>query len=101
LVALAEALSLGEWHPNINAVAVPVRTPAGEVVTINCGSPSFVMPPQRLHEFVIPKLVATADTFAAEIGGVAGLALTAAQAPEPLPSIQAPAKRRRPSPTGA
>jgi DNA-binding IclR family transcriptional regulator len=103
--ALAEArrggfaLSLGEWHPNINAVAVPVRTPGGEVVTINCGSPSFVMPAQRLHEFVIPRLVAAADAFAADIGGVAGYALTAAQ-PESPPSTKAPAKRRRLSPTG-
>jgi len=97
---LGHALSLGEWHPNINAVAVPVRTPAGEVVTVNCGSPSFVMPPQRLHDFVIPRLVAAADAFAADIGGVAGLALTAVREPEPVSSIQAPAKRRRPSPTG-
>lgn len=101
------ALSLGEWHPNINAVAVPVRTPGGEVVTINCGSPAFVMPAERLREVVIPKLLRAADALAHDIGGIAGPALTAAypgtRHDAAAPSSPCPARltRRRPLPTGA
>jgi DNA-binding IclR family transcriptional regulator len=83
------ALSLGEWHPNINAVAVPVRTPTGEVVTINCGGPSFVMPADRLREVGIPALMKAATALARDIGGVAGAALT-------NPELEEPATRRSP-----
>jgi DNA-binding IclR family transcriptional regulator len=72
------AISLGEWHPNINAVAAPIRTPGGEVVTINCGSPAFVMPAERLREKVVPLLLKAAEALARDIGGVAGPALTRA-----------------------
>ena len=70
------ALSLGEWHPAIVAAAVPLRTPRGEVVSLNCGSPTAVVSAQRLQQEVLPQLHAMADAIAAEIGGLAGLALT-------------------------
>jgi IclR family transcriptional regulator, positive regulator for flagellar biogenesis len=70
------ALSLGDWHPAINAVAVPVRTPSGEIITLNCGGPSFVMPAERLREVGIPALLRTAEALARDIGGEAGLAVT-------------------------
>lgn len=68
--------SLGEWHPDINAVAVPVRAASGEVVAINCGGPAFVLPAERLHEVALPRLLAAAEALARDIGGVAGRALT-------------------------
>jgi len=71
------ALSLGEWHSNINAAAVPVRAPSGEVLSLNCGGPSFVVPAERLQEQVIPRLLAAAEALARAIGGVAGPALMA------------------------
>jgi IclR family transcriptional regulator, positive regulator for flagellar biogenesis len=74
------ALSLGDWHPAINAVSVPVRTPSGEVITINCGGPSFVMPADRLREVGIPAVLRTAEALARDIGGVAGVAVTHHQA---------------------
>jgi len=83
------ALSLGEWHPNINAIAAPVRTPSGEVVTINCGSPAFVMPAERLREKVVPLLLQAAAALARDIGGVAGPALTAL-ADAAAPSVPRP-----------
>lgn len=87
-------VSLGEWHPNINAVAVPIRTPGGEVISLNCGSPAFVMPAERLLKVVVPRILAAADALARDIGGVAGPALTAhgAFAPETK-------KIAKPSPT--
>jgi IclR family transcriptional regulator, positive regulator for flagellar biogenesis len=63
------ALSIGEWHPNINSASVALRTPAGEVLAINCGGPSFLMPAQRLQDVVVPRLLATAAAIAQEIGG--------------------------------
>ena len=76
------AVSLGEWHPNINAAAVAVRTAGGEVVSINCGSPSFVLTAERLREAVLPRLLAAAEALAVDIGGSAGLAaIHAASAP--------------------
>ena len=74
------ALSLGEWHPDINSIAVPIRTPGGDVVSINCGGPAFVMPVKRLRERVIPMLLQAAAAIAHDIGGVAGPALTGAGA---------------------
>lgn len=69
-------LSLGEWHPAIVAAAVPLRTPRGEVVSLNCGSPTAVVSAERLQREVLPRLHAMADAIATEIGGAAGLALT-------------------------
>lgn len=95
------AISLGEWHPNINAVAVPVRTPGGEVVTMNCGSPAFVMPAERLREKVVPLLLQAAAALARDIGGTSGAALTASEAvPPAAPAeapVKAPARRRSPA----
>ena len=95
------AISLGEWHPNINAVAVPVRTPGGEIVTMNCGSPAFVMPAERLREKVVPLLLDAAAALARDIGGTSGAALTASDAPPEspaaAPSAPSPARRRSPA----
>lgn len=96
--ALAEAqrtgytVSLGEWNPGTNAAAVPLRTASGETMTINCGGPAFVITPERLREVVVPALVATVAALAREIGGQAGLALTAAPAGSDAP---APTRQRK------
>lgn len=63
------ALSIGEWHPDINSVAVAVQTPGGEVVAVNCGGPAFLMSAQRLQDVVVPRLLETAAALAREIGG--------------------------------
>jgi DNA-binding IclR family transcriptional regulator len=88
------ALSIGEWHPSINAAAVPVRTAAGEVVAVNCGGPSLVVSAERLQDVVLPRLLAAADALAKDIGGVAGRALT-------FQSTEAPRKKHRLSTIGA
>ena len=55
---------------------MPLRTARGEVVSLNCGSPTAVVSAQRLQQEVLPRLHAMADAIAAGIGGAAGLALT-------------------------
>lgn len=84
------ALSIGEWHPNINSAGVAVRTPGGEVVALNCGGPAFLMPAQRLKDFVVPRLLATAAALAADIGGTV--------VPIVSSPVRAPARRRAATP---
>lgn len=79
------AVSLGEWHAGTHAAAVPVRAPSGEVFSINCGGPSFLLTTEKIHDIVIPHLRRTAAAFAADIGGIAGQALTATRTPAPKP----------------
>lgn len=67
------ALSIGEWHPNINAAGVAVRTPSGEVLAINCGGPAFLMPERRLRDIVVPRLLDTAAELARAVGGEVAL----------------------------
>lgn len=74
-------VSLGDWNPNVNAIAVPVRTPGGEVVSINCGGPGFVLSSERLMTAVVPRLLAAAAALARDIGGQAGPELTNPPAP--------------------
>ena len=88
------AVSLGDWHADIHAVGVPVRSAAGEVFTINCGGPSFVMPAERLLTTAVPAALAAAAAIARDIGGRAGQELTRPSSPsDATPHKQ----RRRPS----
>ncbi|TFY98639.1 IclR family transcriptional regulator [Ramlibacter rhizophilus] len=73
--AVAEAdrlgwcLSAGEFHREINTVAVPLIGPGGEPMALNCGGAAFVFTPERLRDEVGPKLVEMAKALAADIGG--------------------------------
>ncbi len=96
------AVSLGEWHPNIHAVAVPIRTASGEVISMNCGGAAFVLPEERLRQVVLPQVLRAAQALAADIGGVAGLepmhlrhGATPAAAPAVSRAPPAPPGRRR------
>ncbi len=97
-IARGHALSLGDWHPDIHAAAVGIRTPAGEVVAINCGGPAFLMPAQRLSDVVVPRLMAAADAIARSIGGTVVPTVTVAPSPACSPSVQplpsSPRRRR-------
>jgi DNA-binding IclR family transcriptional regulator len=68
-------LSMGEWHPMINAVAVPLRTADGQNVSINIGGPQFIVPQSQMLTVMVPALLEAADALAQEVGGIAGLAL--------------------------
>lgn len=49
--------SFGEWHPEINAIAVVVRGGAGERFTVNCGGPIYKLTPELLRQQVAPALL--------------------------------------------
>lgn len=50
------SLSIKDWHPDVNAVAVPFTGPDGERYAINCGAPAFILDENRLRNDVAPKL---------------------------------------------
>lgn len=51
-------LSIAEWMPEINAVAVPVTFPgSGELMSINCGGAASVLPETRLRKEIGPLLM--------------------------------------------
>ena len=86
-LALADAakhgysMSAGEWHPDVNSIAVPLASPGGETMALLCGGPAYAFPLERLRTLVAPQLVRTAQVIAHEIGGLAGETKIAAAAP--------------------
>ncbi len=72
-------LSVGEFHSEINSVAVPLVGPAGERMALNCGNAAFLYPEQRLREEIAPQLQAMAEALAADIGGHVPKPQTAAE----------------------
>lgn len=74
------ALSAGEWHPDINTIAVPLLTAEGELMALTCGGPAFAFPADRLRKSIAPRLLETANTIAREIGGTVPVATPARRA---------------------
>lgn len=74
-------LSVGEWHPDVNSIAVPLLTPRGEIMALLCGGPAYAFPIDRLRKLVAPQLLRTAAAIAHEIGGLAGESDIAAEEP--------------------
>lgn len=60
------ALSLGDYRPELHAVAVPlVRTEAGECLSLNCGVPLYRLRPGALEAEIAPRAVAAAHAIRA------------------------------------
>lgn len=57
---LGYCTSFGEWHPEINAIGVALRGPAGEGYAINCGGPVYKLTPAFLRQQVAPALLRVA-----------------------------------------
>src|SRR3546814_20509981 len=60
--------SYGDWHPDVNAIAVPLVMPDGEIYSLNCGGPAFKLPPETLAGEVAPRLMACVRAIMAEPG---------------------------------
>ena len=58
-------LSVGEWHRDINAVAVPMRHAQHGLLAFNCGGPSFHLPQEKLEDDIGPRLVNMVSNIAA------------------------------------
>ncbi|MBQ53535.1 IclR family transcriptional regulator [Pseudomonas sp. GD03651] len=50
-------LSIGEWHRDVNSVAVPLMHPQFGLLAFNCGGPSFQLPREKLEDDIGPRLV--------------------------------------------
>lgn len=62
-------LSMGEFHREIHSVSVPLVGPGDEVMALNCGGAGFVFTEEVLRQRIAPRLRATAQRIAADIGG--------------------------------
>jgi len=51
--------NIGEWHSEVNSIAVPFRPPQSEmpVLAFNCGGPAYLLNRERLEQDLGPRLV--------------------------------------------
>ena len=66
---LGFALSVGEWHQGLNAVAAGFVGPSGERYSVNCGGAAHQCPHDVLIEEVAPALLDCVEQITREIGG--------------------------------
>jgi IclR family transcriptional regulator, positive regulator for flagellar biogenesis len=74
-------VSAGEFHREINSVAVALVGPRGDVMTFNCGGAAFDFDEQRLRGEIGPALIAMAEQVADNIGGRAAVPAVPVLAP--------------------
>lgn len=62
--------NLGEWHPDVHAVSVPLRTGSRDepLYALNCGGSAHSLPREFLEEVVGPKLVRLASAVSLATG---------------------------------
>nr|WP_244813849.1 IclR family transcriptional regulator [Caballeronia sp. Lep1P3] len=63
------AISLGEWHNGLNAVAAGFVGPSEERYSVNCGGAAHQCPQETLVSTVAPALLECVEHIAREIGG--------------------------------
>lgn len=49
-------MSIGEWHRDVNAIAVPMLHAQHGLLTFNCGGPSFHLSREKLEDDIGPRL---------------------------------------------
>lgn len=64
-------LSAGEWHRDVNSIAVPLRIPGGELMALNFGGPAFAFPADRLRREIGPRILETVQRIERDIGSQA------------------------------
>jgi DNA-binding IclR family transcriptional regulator len=57
----------GDWDPNINGLAAPLLTGEGNFV-LDCGGPSYLLPPNRMQEEIGPQLAKIARKIRESMG---------------------------------
>ncbi|MDR5771114.1 MULTISPECIES: IclR family transcriptional regulator [unclassified Caballeronia] len=71
------AVSIGEWHLGLNAVAAGFIGPSEERYSVNCDGAAHQCPEETLIEIVAPALLRCVSQIAREIGGTSGAASAA------------------------
>ncbi|HVB50049.1 MAG TPA: hypothetical protein VNF69_16865 [Burkholderiales bacterium] len=64
-------MSIGQWQPDVNSIALPLLASGGESMALLCGGPAYAFPADRLRKLIAPQLRRTAEAIAHEIGGLA------------------------------
>lgn len=59
--------SIGEWHKDVNSVAVPLIHEQHGLLVFNCGGPSFIMNREKLEEDIAPRLLHMVNNIRTEI----------------------------------
>lgn len=60
--------SIGDWHKDVNSVAVPLLHEQHGLLVFNCGGPSFIMKREKLEEDFAPRLLHMVNNIKTEIG---------------------------------
>lgn len=63
------AMSVGEWHDGLNAVAAGFVGPSEERYAVNCGGAAYQCPRDKLIDTVAPALLECVEHIVREIGG--------------------------------
>lgn len=59
--------SIGDWHKDVNSVAVPLMHEQHGLLVFNCGGPSFIMKREKLEEDIAPRLLHMVNNIKTEI----------------------------------
>jgi IclR family transcriptional regulator, positive regulator for flagellar biogenesis len=70
------AISIGEWHEGLNAVAAGFVGPSGQRYAVNCGGAEYQAPREVLLDKVVPALLECVANITHEIGGTPGARLS-------------------------
>ncbi|MDE3076800.1 MAG: IclR family transcriptional regulator [Chloroflexota bacterium] len=62
-------LSLGDRHPDIHSIGMPLATASGELMALSCAGPALAFPEERLRADVAPRLAEAVKAIARDIGG--------------------------------
>ena len=60
--------SFGEWNPVIHAVATWIHAPDGEMYSISCGGPGYLLPPEFLLSNALQEMRRAIEQMSKETG---------------------------------
>lgn len=60
--------SVGDWHKDVNSVAVPFYHEQHGLLVFNCGGPSFILNHEKLENEIAPRLLHMVNNIAKDVG---------------------------------
>ena len=60
--------SVGDWHKDVNSVAVPYYHDQHGLLVFNCGGPSFILSREKLEDEIAPRLVHMVNNIRTDVG---------------------------------
>lgn len=60
--------SVGDWHKDVNSVAVPYYHDQQGLLVFNCGGPSFILNREKLEDEIAPRLLNMVNNIRNEVG---------------------------------